>query len=75
MLSAEKISLTGHEDEIVDKITIDQTKKNGMTQGMIDNFSAEKVGNPLPGAESIRSLHTKPGAWSEMSYVDSPEMK
>ncbi|MFR1979171.1 MAG: NADH-dependent oxidoreductase, partial [Lactobacillus acidophilus] len=73
-LFAEKI-LTGHEDEIIDKITIEQTKKNGMTQGMIDNFSAARVGNPLTGDENIKSLHTKPGAWSEMTYVDSDEMK
>lgn len=73
-LFAEKI-LTGHEDEITDKISIDQIKNNGMTQGMIDNFSAPKGSNPLAGDESIKSLHIKPGAWSEMTYVDSPEMK
>lgn len=73
-LFAEKI-LTGHEDEITDKVSINQIKNNGMTQGMIDNFSAPKGSNPLAGDESIKSLHIKPGAWSEMTYVDSPEMK
>lgn len=73
-LFAEKI-LTGREDEIVPEITLDQVKKNQMTQGLIDNYSGPAAGIPLPGAENIKSLHQGYGSWGEMDYPANDELK
>lgn len=73
-LFAEKI-LTGREDEVVPEITLDQVKKNQMTQGLIDNYSGPAAGIPLPGAENIKSLHQGYGSWGEMDYPVNDELK
>lgn len=73
-LFAEKV-LTGHADQIVHEVTVDQVKKNHMTQGLIDNYSGPAAAIPLPGAENIKSLHKEFGGWSEMKYPQNAEMK
>lgn len=73
-LFAEKV-LNSQDDEIIDKITPEQTKKNKMTPGLIATFSAKKPLLPLPGGEAIQSLHTEFGGWSEMKYPENSEMK
>ena len=73
-LFADKI-LNGHPEEIVHEVTVDQVKKNHMTQGLIDNYSGPAAAIPLPGAENIKSLHKEFGGWSEMKYPKNPEMK
>lgn len=67
-LFAEKI-INGQEDKIINSISLEQIFKNHMTLGMIENFSAKKVAISLARAENIKSLHTKPGAWSKIDYV------
>lgn len=73
-LFATKI-LAGQDDQVVDRISPDQARQNSMTPGMLENFSAAKVSNPLPGGESLRALHKVFGAWSEMPYPANGEMK
>ncbi|WP_431814486.1 NADH-dependent oxidoreductase [Limosilactobacillus portuensis] len=73
-LFADKI-LNGHPEEIVHEVTVEQVKKNHMTQGLIDNYSGPAAAIPLPGAENIKSLHKEFGGWSEMKYPQNPEMK
>ncbi|MGN1280203.1 MAG: NADH-dependent oxidoreductase [Limosilactobacillus sp.] len=73
-LFAEKI-LNGEDDQVVDEITLDQVKKNHMTQGLIDNYSGPAAGIPLPGAANISSLHYGFGGWAEMKYPKNPEVK
>lgn len=73
-LFAEKV-LSGHDDEIVHEITLDQVKKSHMTQGLIDNYSGPTAGIPLPGASNISSLHHEFGSWGEMKYPKNPEIK
>ncbi|NLR30931.1 oxidoreductase [Levilactobacillus tujiorum] len=71
---AEKI-LNHQEDQIVTSLSIEQTKKNHMTPGMIDTFSASNTAIPLPGAENIQPLHQGFGGWTEMKYPDNSETK
>lgn len=73
-LFAEKI-LNGKEDTVVTKLSLDQVKQNHMTQGLIDNYSGPAAGIPIPGQESISSLHQGFGSWAEMKYPDNDEMK
>lgn len=73
-LFAEKV-LNGKEDQVVSELTVDQVKKNHMTQGLIDTYSGPKAGIPIPGAENIRSLHQGFGGWSEMKYPQNDEVK
>lgn len=73
-LFAEKI-LNGEDDQIVKEITVDQVKKNHMTQGLIDVYSGPKAVIPLAGAENIKSLHQGFGGWSEMKYPQNDEVK
>lgn len=73
-LFAEKV-LNGEEDQVVTELTVDQVKKNHMTQGLIDTYSGPVVGLPLPGAENIKSLHHGFGGWGEMKYTPNAEVK
>lgn len=73
-LFAEKI-LNGKDDEVITKISIDQAKKNHMTQGLIDVYSGPKQANPLVGAESLKPLHKQFGGWNEIKYPQNAEMK
>lgn len=73
-LFAEKI-LNGKEDEVVTELSLDQVKKNQMTQGLIDNYSGPAAGIPIPGQENITSLHQGFGSWAEMKYSRNAEVK
>lgn len=73
-LFAEKI-LNDEDDQVINEITVDQVKKNHMTQGLIDTYSGPEVGIPLPGAKNIKSLHQGFGGWGEMKYPQNDEMK
>lgn len=73
-LFAEKI-LNGEDDQVITELTLDQVKKNHMTQGLIDVYSGPAAGIPLPGAENIKSLHQGFGGWSEMKYPKNDEIK
>lgn len=73
-LFAEKV-LSGKEDTVVTKLSLDQVKKNHMTQGLIDNYSGPAAGIPIPVQETITSLHQSFGSWAEMKYPQNDEMK
>lgn len=71
-LFADKI-LTGHADQVVDTLSVDQVKKSHLTPGLIANFSASQPAMPLAGADQIQSLHHGFGGWSEMKYPQNNE--
>lgn len=71
---AEKI-LNQQADQIVDTLSVDQTKKSCMTPGLIDTFSSSVIAIPMAGTDNIQSLHQGFGGWTEMKYPQNSETK